>query len=92
MSYAVAVGEDEGELVRGVQRGEGLLEIDHSDVAGVGVGLAAFAPPGARQPGGASAPESFAFYGGLSALGLRVGRPLAWSCGVRLDGGPRRKL
>ena len=43
---AVAVGEQQRELVRGVERGQRVLEVDHSDVAGVGVGLAALSPTG----------------------------------------------
>lgn len=34
VDLAVAVGEQQRELVRGVERGEGFLEVDHSDVAG----------------------------------------------------------
>ncbi|WP_348263195.1 hypothetical protein P8935_01245 [Telmatobacter sp. DSM 110680] len=66
VSYSVAIGEHQGVLVRGVQRGERALKVDHSYVAGVGVGLAALSPTGVGVAGGASAFEGGAFYGPLS--------------------------
>jgi hypothetical protein len=63
---AVAVGEDERGLLRGVERGECALKVDDSHVAGVGVGLAAFSPCGALEARGAAKLEGGTFDGGLA--------------------------
>lgn len=52
MSGAVALGEDKCGLMRGVQRGEGFLEVEHSHVVRVGVGFAAFSPADVGEAGG----------------------------------------
>ncbi len=66
VALAVAVGEDQGVPVRGVQRGERAFKVEDSHVAGVGFGLAPFSPSGVWEAAGASALESGAVYGSLS--------------------------
>jgi hypothetical protein len=54
VAQAVAVGEEQGLLVRGIEVRQGALEVDYADVAAVGFALAAFAPSGVLDVGGAA--------------------------------------
>ena len=53
----------------GVHRGECSFEVDHSDVAGVDVGLAAFSPSGVRKSRGAATFEAVRLIGSECVVG-----------------------
>lgn len=55
----VAVGEEQGLLVRGSRCDKERSKSDYSDIAGVGVGLAAYSPPQGVHPLSTPVPPHF---------------------------------
>ena len=65
VAHAVAIGEDQHGLVRGIELREGAFKVEDADLAGVGFALAAFAPSGVAELGSPGVAEGDAIGGPL---------------------------
>lgn len=92
MAHAVAVGEDQHGLVRGVELRQCALEVEDADLAGVGFALAAFAPSGVAELGCPGVAEGDAIGGPLfeaqgrrRLTGAQVSAITTTGCGLLFD-------